>query len=199
MISEQYGEENGSALLSRMNAVMRRIDLSCKLLAPVAVGFLMSTVSVTAAAVVIAAWNTLTVGLQFYFLSRVYWRIPALQARNACQEEHDVLVRKSGATNTTKYARLDVASDDEDVDGVASESCGSRLATKVSELSFIKGWDVYWRQEIVLAAVSLAILYFTVLRYLRHPLSPHLSSYRDGWAMDTLKPVLIKCTLYVYA
>ncbi|GBG86778.1 hypothetical protein CBR_g42062 [Chara braunii] len=68
----------GEGMLARMNATMRRIDLSCLLLAPVAVGFLMSFLSMLSAAIAIATWNLVSFFLESYLLYRVYIAEPAL-------------------------------------------------------------------------------------------------------------------------
>lgn len=77
MIAEKQGPE----FLTQINATMRRIDLSCKLLAPVAVGFMMSSVSVLSSAILIAVWNVTSVGFEYWFLHHVYMAMPVLQQK----------------------------------------------------------------------------------------------------------------------
>jgi iron-regulated transporter 1 len=74
--------EQAPGSLTRINSVMRRIDLSCKLLAPVAVGFLMSYASMLASAVLIAVWNVSSVGLEYGLLYIVYTAMPILQQKS---------------------------------------------------------------------------------------------------------------------
>lgn len=74
--------EQAPGSLTRINSVMRRIDLSCKLLAPVAVGFLMSYASMLASAVLIAVWNVSSVGLEYGLLYIVYTAVPILQQKS---------------------------------------------------------------------------------------------------------------------
>lgn len=71
-------DQQPPGFLTRINAVMRRIDLSCKLLAPVAVGILMSSVSVLASAVLITVWNVASVGFEYWLLHHVYMAMPVL-------------------------------------------------------------------------------------------------------------------------
>lgn len=71
-------DQQPPGFLTRINAVMRRIDLSCKLLAPVAVGIMMSCVSVLASAVLITVWNVASVGFEFWLLHHVYMAMPVL-------------------------------------------------------------------------------------------------------------------------
>eukprot|EP00262_Sarcandra_glabra_P003893 TRINITY_DN1473_c0_g1_i2.p1 TRINITY_DN1473_c0_g1~~TRINITY_DN1473_c0_g1_i2.p1 ORF type:complete len:570 (+),score=72.03 TRINITY_DN1473_c0_g1_i2:345-2054(+) len=69
-------------VLTKMNSVIRRIDLTCKLLAPVFSGFIISFISMKASAVILALWNTISVWLQYWLLISVYKGIPALSERN---------------------------------------------------------------------------------------------------------------------
>jgi len=101
-------EKQGTGFLTQINAAMRRIDLICKLLAPVAVGFMMSSVSVLASAIMIAVWNVTSVGLEYWLLHHVYMAMPGLQQKStvnpasrnkneaACEEE--LVILESGNT-----------------------------------------------------------------------------------------------------
>ncbi|KAF4379002.1 hypothetical protein F8388_022089 [Cannabis sativa] len=68
--------------LTKMNSVIRRIDLSCKLFAPVITGFIISFVSLKASAMSLAIWNTISVWLEYWLFISVYKGIPALQESN---------------------------------------------------------------------------------------------------------------------
>ncbi|OEL29630.1 Solute carrier family 40 member 1 [Dichanthelium oligosanthes] len=70
------------ALLTGINSVVRRIDLSCKLLAPVFSGLVFSFVSAQASAVALALWNVASVGLEYWLFVSVYNGVPALAAEN---------------------------------------------------------------------------------------------------------------------
>lgn len=136
---------------TKMNSVIRRIDLICKLLAPVFSGFIISFISLEASAVILALWNTLSVWLQYWLLTSVYNGIPALgessQRRNAkviptenciCPEERSMLTEESDQEIT--------------------------VAERLSVIPCFDAWVIYSRQEVVLPGVALALLYFTVLR-----------------------------------
>jgi hypothetical protein len=77
--------------LTQINAAMRRIDLSCKLLAPVAVGFMMSSVSVLASAVLIAVWNVSSVGVEYWLLHHVYMAMPILQQKSTASRSQSLV------------------------------------------------------------------------------------------------------------
>ena len=61
-----------------MNAVVRRIDLTVNILAPILVGQIMTFASMTVAGIFIAAWNLGSLILEYYLLLRVYRKVPRL-------------------------------------------------------------------------------------------------------------------------
>ncbi|BFI31265.1 solute carrier family 40 (iron-regulated transporter), member 1 [Marchantia polymorpha subsp. ruderalis] len=168
VISEQYAP----GLLTQLNSIMRRIDLSCKLLAPVFVGFLMSGVSALACALAIAVWNLVSVGIEYKLLHSVYWSIPALQLREAptvvATDAEDVGLL-DGNLPTNREADMEDAHDFVQISHKnqidRTLSYGNGLLGKCLHLPYIEGWTVYLQQEVMLAGVSLALLYFTVLSF----------------------------------
>ncbi|KAJ6755620.1 SOLUTE CARRIER FAMILY 40 MEMBER 1 [Salix purpurea] len=62
-------EAHPPGVLTRINSIIRRIDLTCKLLAPVISGFIMSFVSVKASAMTLAVWNTVAVWLEYWLFT----------------------------------------------------------------------------------------------------------------------------------
>uniref|UniRef100_A0A0E0LCN0 Solute carrier family 40 member n=1 Tax=Oryza punctata TaxID=4537 RepID=A0A0E0LCN0_ORYPU len=133
-----------AAVLTGINSVIRRIDLSCKLLAPVLSGFVISFVSMEASAAALAAWNLAAVWLQYWLFVSVYAGFPALS-------ETSQLSRRRAATD-----------DDDDEAAVAQPQKAERLWMI---LPCWESWVVYARQEVVLPGVALAFLYFTVLSF----------------------------------
>ncbi|KAJ7532070.1 hypothetical protein O6H91_14G071000 [Diphasiastrum complanatum] len=174
-------EGQAPGLLTRINAGMRRIDLSCKLLAPVAVGVLMSSVSILASAVLIATWNLLSVGFEYWLLYSVYSAIPALQqykdnqqvssktTHSSYSEDIDNDIQVADGLHTAEIADYrQLPTQDSNV-GVVSQKQGT-LVSLIKGLEghvfqFFHGWNVYIYQEAALAAVALALLYFTVLSF----------------------------------
>lgn len=61
-----------------MNAVVRSIDLSCKILAPIAVGGIMSVSNLKISAVFIAVWNVVSLFIEYGLLRKVYNLVPRL-------------------------------------------------------------------------------------------------------------------------
>lgn len=145
-------------VLTRMNSVLRRIDLTCKLFAPVVSGFIISFVSLKASAMTLAIWNTVSVWLQYWLLISVYSGIPSLN--------------ESSQKRTSKISESD--SSCQGINSSASIDSGSlmlidnnwkrKMVKWVQMVLCISAWTVYLRQDVVISGVALALLYFTVLR-----------------------------------
>lgn len=65
-------------LLSQTNARLRRIDLCCKILAPMAVGVVMTYGGITVGAICIGIWNVVSVFPEFMLLRWVYKYVGSL-------------------------------------------------------------------------------------------------------------------------
>ncbi|KAL3693438.1 hypothetical protein R1sor_007089 [Riccia sorocarpa] len=156
-------QQQSPGLLTQLNSVMRRIDLSCKLVAPVFIGFLMSSVSSVACALSIALWNLLSVGVEYKLLHSLYWSIPALQQGGPSRD----LSLDSAALELVDLNLQN--SFDEDIPLVDGEKNHSNsrggIASRCLHLPYFQGWTDYFQQEVMLAGVALALLYFTVLSF----------------------------------
>ena len=64
-----------------MNATMRRIDQVTNILAPLAVGQVMTLASNVVGCGFILGWNVVSLIVEFFFLSRVYRIVPALSVK----------------------------------------------------------------------------------------------------------------------
>uniref|UniRef100_A0ACD5X2B8 Uncharacterized protein n=1 Tax=Avena sativa TaxID=4498 RepID=A0ACD5X2B8_AVESA len=136
-----------AAVLTEINSVIRRIDLSCKLLAPVLSGLVISFVSTQASAVALALWNVASVGMVYWLFVSVYNGVPALG--------ENVHKRRESAAEIVAPAGEEVH----------SAGWKVRARKQLSSLLCCESWAVYMRQEVVLPGVALAILYFTVLSF----------------------------------
>ncbi|CAN1276867.1 Solute carrier family 40 member 1 [Linum perenne] len=142
--------------LTSMNSTIRRIDLSCKLLAPVVSGFIISFVSIQASAMTLACWNTIAVWLEYGLFMSVYKGIPAL--------------RESNQKRVSRYSQTDNDAEEplisrESMSSSAAASAVSPTDEWLSNAPFFGAWSVYLRQNVVLPGVALALLYFTVLSF----------------------------------
>lgn len=169
-------EKQAPGSLTKINSVMRRIDLSCKLLAPIVVGFMMSSVSVLASPVLIAVWNIISVGIEYWLLHHVYVSMPALQQKSTAHQAYQA--SSQFAESNAEEVELSVFERDnmsqmeghEEVSllkntGQQTTSRQSTFLNKLKKLPVIEGWVTYMHQEAVLAGLALAVLYFTVLSF----------------------------------
>lgn len=73
-----------------MNATMRRIDQVTNILAPLAVGQVMTLASNVVGCGFILGWNLVSLIVEFFFLSRVYRIVPALSVKPPVMEVDQV-------------------------------------------------------------------------------------------------------------
>ncbi|KZV15256.1 solute carrier family 40 member 2-like [Dorcoceras hygrometricum] len=144
VISEGQAPE----LLTKMNSIIRRIDLVSKLFAPVVSGFIISFVSLTASALTMALWNVLSVFLQYWLLTSVYNGIPALKEISERRVSRS-LVREV---------------DEVDFEQPESSTRGTMI-DNFFNTPYISAWKVYVQQDVALPGLALALLYFTVLSF----------------------------------
>lgn len=76
-----------------MNATMRRIDQVTNILAPLAVGQVMTLASNVVGCGFILGWNLVSLIVEFFFLSRVYRIVPALSVKPPVEEDQTYLQR----------------------------------------------------------------------------------------------------------
>ena len=138
------------AVLTGINSVVRRIDLSCKLLAPVFSGLVFSFVSAQASAAALALWNVASVGLEYWLFVSVYSGVPALAAENGRRRAADDVLLPSQAEEIAAPP--------------AERAADWSWRTRLSIIPCWESWVVYARQDVALPGVALAFLYFTVLR-----------------------------------
>jgi solute carrier family 40 (iron-regulated transporter), member 1 len=144
------------AVLTGINSVVRRIDLSCKLLAPVFSGLVISFVSAQASAAALALWNVASVGLEYWLFVSVYNGVPALAESSR--------LRTAGA-NASEAMVLPSSSSSENVVPADKElDWRVRMTEQLSIIPCWESWVVYLRQDVALPGVALAFLYFSVLR-----------------------------------
>eukprot|EP01018_Ginkgo_biloba_P000359 Gb_09599 [translate_table: standard] len=155
-------EGQSADLLTQMNAVMRRIDLSCKLLAPVAVGFIMSYISVTASAIFLVLWNILSIGLEYWLLSSVYYAVPTLNLKT--RRDRSKEKPSSEEPPDRDASTIHLAGKEENVlvkDKLEMISWQRKLLQRCLHIPTVEAWVVYIQQDVMLAGLALAMLYFT--------------------------------------
>lgn len=134
---------------SVLNARMRRIDLFCKLLAPLTIS------SIALASTLIAIWtllamNLLSVVVEYIFIAQVYKSVPVL--------------RQPG-TSETEPTSADPASCPSLTTETALQTATKWLKRAATHALRFRSLPFYFRHSACLPSLSLAMLYFTVLSF----------------------------------
>nr|XP_020492971.1 solute carrier family 40 member 1-like [Labrus bergylta] len=151
--------------LAGMNATMRRIDQVTNILAPLAVGQVMTLASNVVGCGFILGWNLVSLIVEFFFLSRVYRIVPALSIKPPVEDEDEdedqaqaylqrMERRTSQGMNSSILNLKEITN---------LPLCFRRFRWLVSTCK--DGWRAYYRQPVFLAGMGLAFLYTTVLGF----------------------------------
>lgn len=133
--------------LTHINAVMRRIDLLCKLLAPVALSLVISFTSLPAGIILVAGLSTLSWGFEVWSARSVWQKNPRLRRPKVDQhEEMDVLDVVRYETSPSILQRF----------GSGIAALWTREASQMRR---------YFASDIWIPSFSLALLYLSVLQY----------------------------------
>ncbi|KZN88568.1 Solute carrier family 40 member [Penicillium chrysogenum] len=124
-----------------LNASMRRIDLFCKLLAPVFIS-LIDSISTRYAIWTVFTLNTASVLVEYMAIAQVYQSVPALTKTQA---------------PTTQADDINNESDD------AHHSASPKVLHSLSES--LAPWKEYIASPVFLASLALSLLYLTVLSF----------------------------------
>lgn len=127
-----------------LNASMRRIDLFCKLIAPVVISFV-DSYSTRVAIWSVFGLNTASVLVEYVAIAQVYRAVPVLKRTPAPVCEDVVDYEDEGET-----AQLDSSS---------SQGLSSYLRETVAP------WKEYVASQVFLASFALSLLYLTVLSF----------------------------------
>ncbi|EDO43654.1 predicted protein, partial [Nematostella vectensis] len=173
--------QGDKSLLAGTNAIMRRIDLVCKILAPALVGQVMTYVSKSAGVILIASWNVLSVFVEYFMLLRVYHSVPSLahkkidkkltQQENPQESQEEirgsrdrlVFMETEGGDSEALVSRPGSALPQSPQTSRPKPGIIQRLKTRITTTKSV--WQVYMRQEVARPGVALAILYFTVISF----------------------------------
>lgn len=145
-------------VLTKINSIIRRIDLTCKLLAPVITGFIISFVSLQASAMTLAIWTTVTVWVEYWLFMSVYKGIPALAESSQRRTRRSMPIDIEGSTSTPQERESLLSHE------LVEKRWRRKIIDWISNAPCVGAWLVYLKQEVVLPGVSLALLFFTVLR-----------------------------------
>ncbi|KAK9236556.1 Ferroporti-1 [Lipomyces kononenkoae] len=126
--------------LRRLNSIMRRIDLFCKMAGPLAISFLIGF-TVLGSVWTILILNIVSIFVEYFTIARVYTLVPALATRASASDHQEV--------SESEEERLLEPENDTSTTGNLS---ASPLST-------------YIHHDLFLPSFSLSVLYFTVLSF----------------------------------
>uniref|UniRef100_A0A8C3WEB8 Solute carrier family 40 member n=1 Tax=Catagonus wagneri TaxID=51154 RepID=A0A8C3WEB8_9CETA len=155
--------------LADMNATIRRIDQLTNILAPMAVGQIMTFGSAVIGCGFISGWNLVSMCVEYFLLWKVYQKTPALAVKAAPKVEETEL-KQLNLYKETEPKPLEgthlMGEKDPDIHELENEqepSCASQMAEPFR--TFRDGWVSYYNQPVFLAGMGLAFLYMTVLGF----------------------------------
>ncbi|KAK2532625.1 Slc40a1 [Columba livia] len=166
--------------LADMNATIRRIDQLTNILAPMAVGQIMTFGSPMIGCGFISGWNLMSMCVEYLLLWKVYQKTPTLALKSGKVEESELkqLNVKKGIENTKVTVEIHESDMkpaegvqlivEKDVTGFEPQQekevgCAARMAEPF--ITFRDGWVAYYNQPVFLAGMGLAFLYMTVLGF----------------------------------
>uniref|UniRef100_G1SML8 Solute carrier family 40 member 1 n=2 Tax=Oryctolagus cuniculus TaxID=9986 RepID=G1SML8_RABIT len=155
--------------LADMNATIRRIDQLTNILAPMAVGQIMTFGSPVIGCGFISGWNLVSMCVEYFLLWKVYQKTPALAVKAALKVEEAELkqlnLHKDTEPKTLEGTHL-MGEKDPNIRELEPEqepTCASQMAEPFR--TFRDGWVSYYNQPVFLAGMGLAFLYMTVLGF----------------------------------
>ena len=121
--------------MAKVNAVFRTIDLATLSLAPLSFGLVFDLISNSVAAYFIAAWNMISVILEYWILKSIFKEYPMLAHKTIFENP------RSDEESKTKFF--------------------AKILTKIVDGG--KAWILYMKYPVRNAGFGLACLYMTVL------------------------------------
>uniref|UniRef100_A0A8C5K1W9 Solute carrier family 40 member n=1 Tax=Jaculus jaculus TaxID=51337 RepID=A0A8C5K1W9_JACJA len=155
--------------LADMNATIRRIDQLTNILAPMAVGQIMTFGSPVIGCGFISGWNLVSMGVEYFLLWKVYQKTPALAVKATLKVEESELkqlnLQKDTEPKSLEGSHLMSEKDPNicELEREQEPTCASQMAEPFR--TFRDGWVSYYNQPVFLAGMALAFLYMTVLGF----------------------------------
>ncbi|KAL2067360.1 hypothetical protein VTL71DRAFT_1785 [Oculimacula yallundae] len=126
--------------LTHLNSVMRRIDLVCKLVAPILISVIISATNTRLGVLIVGAMSAISWPLEIYCAKRVWSRNPQLQAPKICRAEES-----------------------EETEVLRPVSVGSRLLQALQ--LYTQDFKDYFSSTVWIPSLALALLHLSALSY----------------------------------
>uniref|UniRef100_A0A6I8QSC4 Solute carrier family 40 member n=1 Tax=Xenopus tropicalis TaxID=8364 RepID=A0A6I8QSC4_XENTR len=147
--------------LAGMNATIRRIDQVTNILAPMAVGQIMTFASLETGCGFVSAWNLMSVCAEYFLLRKLYDMTPELASKTPQQEENMEMKQRNVQEYESKYFFFYTILMWKLMMHITS--CASECVKPFK--TFQDGWILYYKQPFFLAGLALSFLYMTVLGF----------------------------------
>jgi len=156
--------ENDTDYLAKMNSILRTIELTTYMLAPVISGQLFYFIGYIWTGIFIAGWNILSVICEYALLNGIYTQYPRLAQKitNANDSEKEAMCEEG-----CRLTKADMDKKGNESKAVADEkepSIWEKFVPKAVRESFV-GWQTYFDHPVRNAGLGLALLYMTVLGF----------------------------------
>lgn len=149
--------------LAKMNSILRTIELTTYMLAPAAAGQLFTFIGYGITGVVIAAWNVISVILEYLLLHLIYKSHPDLAIKK-CSKMSGATVCSAPPGHAPSVADLEALNN-----GCEEKEKDEKEGEEKKEGSFFQdaysGWLVYFHHPVMKAGVGLSMLFLTVLGF----------------------------------
>lgn len=146
--------EHSQETLTRLNTYMRRIDLLCKLLAPLFVSLLTTTVSYPFAVAFGMGFAAATLAFELVWVQVVYNRFPVL----ARQDQPGPVASNGDVEGIAPHEDAEQAAGHD-----APQQNQGKKSLSARWLTIVKDWKEFSRMPVFSASVAISLLYLTVL------------------------------------
>lgn len=148
--------------LARMNSVLRTVDLSTEVMAPVMVGAVMTSFGLMVGGIVIAAWNVCSLVVEYSLLHHLFYSNPHLQ-----KSKGEVNVEAGNGEENIGTARGKSSQELPDVEAERQRRReGQGMSWAMERLTVAwSAWRAYMYHPVRNAGLGLALLFMTVLAF----------------------------------
>ncbi|KAJ3280459.1 hypothetical protein HK104_000654 [Borealophlyctis nickersoniae] len=155
---------NSEMALTGLNTHLRRVDLLCKLAAPLAVSAVAAVVSVPVTNLFVVGWSLVTIPVEWVLIQQVYRRVPDL-----AKPKREVEVLATGTSNPTIPSSSPSEFElQESLDSVAplalNNTPHSEHPTSPPK-TILTQWRMFIHHPVFLPALAVSQLYLTVLAF----------------------------------
>lgn len=160
--------------MANLNSMVRRIDLGTKIIAPLVCGQIMFLFGLFGGAIFIVAWNLLSMCVEYFILTLVYKRTPALAIKASTSsteagdavEMHALSSKTEGAEESTVSVVNGTGESSVAVVTKEKKKPKSTIEKMLSMFFTLKdGWHIYFNSPIALPCFGFSFLYMTVLGF----------------------------------